>query len=142
MWANHLFPVFMWCLSLGFFLYDDFHSSEPLYALHISLHAAVLAVMGLWLVPMDIARDFPDLTAKQVAWVALLVVVNISTLGTAFGYYTRDTDGFRHDVFLRDKELRDVGLVMLTSHHVVLYAKDRTVIVVPTNDVTRLERKK
>ena len=65
-----------------------------------------------------------------------------STLGTAFGYYTRDTGGFNHDVFLKNEELRSVGVVMLTSHHVVLYTKDHTVIVVPASDVAKLERHK
>ena len=138
----HIFGAFLWCLSLGTFLYEDYHSPEPHYELHIWLHLAILALTNLWLVPMNVTRDFPDLNAKQVAWIAFLIVSNVSALGTAFGYYTRDTDGFRHDVFLKDKELRDVGLVMLTSHHVVLYTKDKTVVVVPASDVTRLERKK
>jgi hypothetical protein len=77
-----------------------------------------------------------------VAWIIFFVVCNISSLGTAFGYYTRDSGGFLHDVFLKDKELHDVGLVMLTSHHVVLCTKDQTIIVVPAGDVIRLERRK
>jgi hypothetical protein len=34
-----------------------------------------------------------------------------------------------------------VGLVMLTSHHVVLYTKEKTVVMIPASDVTRLERR-
>jgi hypothetical protein len=69
-------------------------------------------------------------------------VSNVSSLGTAFGYYTRDTSGFSHDIFLKNGELHEVGLVMLTSHHVVLYTKQKTVIVIPSDDVVRLEAKK
>jgi hypothetical protein len=138
----HLFGVALWCLSLGSVLYTDYHSPEPHYAMHIWAHLAIFAVIGLWLVPMNVIRDFPDLNAKQVAWIIFVIVSNVSTLGTAFGYYTRDTEGFVHDVFLRDAELHDVGLVMITSHHVVLYTKEQTVIVVPAGDVTKIERKK
>jgi hypothetical protein len=138
----YLFGIFLWCLSLGSMLYMDHHSTEPHYAMHIWLHLAILAVIGLWLVPMNVTRDFPDLNAKQVAWIIFLVVSNVSTLGTAFGYYSRDSEGFGHDVFLKDEELHDVGLVMLTSHHVVLYTKEQTVIIVPAEEVKRLERKK
>ena len=138
----HLFGLLMWCLSLGSFLYSDYHSPDPHYALHIWLHLAILAMIGLVLLPMNAARDFPNLTAPQIAWLVFLVVSNVSTLGTAFGYFTRDTGGFSHNVFLKNEELRNVGLVMLTSHHVVLYTKDQTVIVVPVTDVVKLERPK
>jgi hypothetical protein len=123
-------------------MYLDYHSPEPHYGMHLSAHFAFLAVIALWLIPMNVIRDFPDLNSKQVAWIIFILVSNISTLGTAFGYYTRDSGGFFHDIFLKDKELHDVGVVMLTSHHVVLYTKDQTTIVVPAGDVIRLERKK
>ena len=139
---SYAFGFALWCLSLGTFLYADYHSPEPRYELHVWLHLAVLAVIALGLIPANISRDFPNLTAPQIAWVIFLTVSNVSSLGTAFGYYTRDTEGFRHDVFVKDKELRDVGLVMLTSHHVVLYTKEKTVIVVPAGEVIRLERRK
>src|SRR5690242_10382348 len=38
-----LFGLALWCLSLGSFLWTDYHSPEPLYALHIFLHVAILA---------------------------------------------------------------------------------------------------
>jgi len=58
--------------------------------LHIWLHLAFFALIALWLVPMNVTRDFPDLNAKQVALIGFLIVGNLSTLGTAFGYYTRE----------------------------------------------------
>jgi hypothetical protein len=141
-WAwVHLTGALLWCISLGMFLYWDYRSPEPHYGLHLSLHFAILAVIGLAMLPMDVSRDFPNLTAPQIAWLFFLMVANISGIGSAFGYYTRDTSGFSHDVFLTREELHDVGLVMLTSHHVVLYTKEHTVIVIPSGDVIKLIQK-
>jgi hypothetical protein len=135
--------LIIWCISLGFYLYGDLRSAEPLYALHIWLHVAILAVIALVLVPLSVMRNIETADSSRIALVVFLFVLNVSTLGTAFGYYTRDTEGFNHDVFLKSgEEMRDVGVVMLTSHHVVLYAKDSTVIVVSATDVTKLERRK
>ena len=40
---------------------------------------------------MNMTRDFPDLNAKQIPWIIFVLVSNVSALGTAFGYYTRDS---------------------------------------------------
>jgi hypothetical protein len=136
------FGVAILCLSLGIYLYEDYRSPEPHYALHIWVHLAVLAIIGLVTILLSAVRNFQQFDASRAALVVLLVVTNVSIVGTAFGYYTRDTQGFNHDVFLKNEELRSVGVVMLTSHHVVLYTKDHTVIVVPASDVAKLERHK
>jgi hypothetical protein len=137
------FGILLWCLSLGYFLWQDYHSPEPYWGLHIQMHMAIIALIGLWLTAINFSRDFPNLNGTQIAWAVFLTVGNISILGSAFGFWTRDSGGFFHDVYLKDnKELRDVGLVLLTSHHVVLYTKDKTVVTVPSGDVTRLEKRK
>ena len=130
------------CISLGIYLYEDYHSTEPHYELHVWMHFAILALFLLFFIPMNMAKAFPNFTAKEAARLIFVFVAMVSTLGTAFGYYTRDTSGFNHDIFLKKGELHDVGLVMLTSHHVVLYSKQKTVIVIPSDDVMRLEAKK
>lgn len=83
-------------------------------------------------------RDFATLTGRQFAWITFLIVTNVSSLDTAFGYYTRDTEGFSGDVYVRNEQLRDVGVMMMTSHHVVLYTKDRTALIVPSADVLKI----
>ena len=139
-----LFGLLAWLISLGGFLYADYRSAEPHYELHLWMHFALLALIGLFWLPMRMAIDFPNFTAKQVALLIFVLVSNVSSLGTAFGYYTRDTSGFSHDIFLKNNDFHDVGLVMLTSHHVVLYTKQKTVIVIPSDEVMimRLEAKK
>jgi hypothetical protein len=64
-----------------------------------------------------------------------------SGITTAFGYYTRNTEGFSHDVYLKSEELRDVGLVMITARYIVVLTKEKSVVVVPSVDVVKIERK-
>jgi hypothetical protein len=42
------------------------------------------------------------------------------------------------NVTLKNEELKQVGVVMVTSHHVILYS-DRKTIVVPASDVVKIE---
>jgi hypothetical protein len=67
-----------------------------------------------------------------------MIVITVTMFGRTFGYYVRDTAGFQHDVTLKAEKLIDVGIVMVTSHHLVLYAANRA-IVVPISDVTKIE---
>lgn len=58
--------------------------------------------------------------------------------GSTFGFYVRDSDGFKRDVTLKNEELKQVGVIMITSHHVILYSDGKT-IVVPSSDVLKIE---
>lgn len=107
----------IWCLSLGSFLWTDYYSADPHYALHLILHIAIFAMIGLWLVVINLVREFPDMNGRRIAWVIFLIVCNVSTLGTAFGYYTRDSEGFRHDVYLRTGEI--TTSVLCSSHRIM-----------------------
>jgi hypothetical protein len=62
-----LFGLLAWLISLGGFLYPDYRSAEPHYELHLWMHIALLALIGLFWLPMRMAIDFPNFTAKQVA---------------------------------------------------------------------------
>ncbi len=47
----------------------------------------------------------------------------------------------KHDVILKAVEMKDVGFVMITSHHTVLYSDKGDVILVPSADVNQLIKK-
>lgn len=131
----------MWCWSLITYMYIDYHSTDPHYGLHISLHFAILAVFTLIYRGLIEIREFPNQNANQVAFLIFLIVTNVTTLGTAFGFYTRDSDGFSHTVYFKNEELHDVGIVLITSHHVVLFTKNKTTILVPAADIIKIESK-
>jgi len=44
----------------------------------------------------------------------------------------------KHDVILKGVEMKDVGVVMITSHHTVLYSDKGDVIMVPSADVNQI----
>src|SRR4029077_12229781 len=56
--------------------------------------------------------------------------------GGTFGTYTKYAKGLTHDVFLKDREMPNVRLVLFTSHHTVLYAG--TVGVLPTSGIMKI----
>ena len=138
---SYIFGFALWSGSLITYLYLDYHSTDPHYGLHFNLHLAILAVIMLIYTGLTESRKFPNQNAKQVAWLLFLIVSNVTTLGSAFGYYTKDVDGFSHNVYLKNEELHDVGVVMITSHHVVLFTKDKSIILVPAADVVKIESK-
>ena len=47
----------------------------------------------------------------------------------------------KHDVILKGVEMKDVGVVMITSHHTALYSDKGDVIVVPSADVNQIIKK-
>jgi hypothetical protein len=54
----HLFGFILWCLSLGSFLWTDYHSPEPHYGLHLWLHMSILAVIALGVVAINLSAIF------------------------------------------------------------------------------------
>jgi hypothetical protein len=79
----------------------------------------------------------PAVLGLGLLWIAIGSFTALLWGGT-FGFYARDSDGFRQDVTLKNEELKQVGVIMVTSHHVILYS-DRKTIVVPSSDVVKIE---
>jgi hypothetical protein len=75
--------------------------------------------------------------ALSLVWILIGSFTALSW-GTTFGFFVRDSDGFKQDVTLKNEELKQVGVIMITSHHVILYS-DRKTIVVPSSDVVKIE---
>jgi hypothetical protein len=80
-------------------------------------------------------------TYSELAKDAILAIIILSIFGQTFGYYTRDMQGFKHDVILKGAEMKDVGVVMITSHHTVLATEKGDVIIVPSADVSQIVRR-
>jgi len=67
-----------------------------------------------------------------------LVIGTCLVLGFTFGYWVRDTAGFKYDVTVKGEQLQGLGLVMITTHHSIFFA-DEKAVVVPTSDVSRIQ---
>ncbi len=126
---------------VGHMLHDE-TSSESYYALHIFAHISVLMLGGLTAWSVKSYRDKLWQTQGLRGWMAdaAVLVFALSIFGQTFGYYTRDMSGFKHDVFLKDRELKDAGVIMITTHHSVLYI-DGKVIIAPSADVSQIVSK-
>jgi hypothetical protein len=117
--------------------YDETHEVHY-YMLHIMLHLSVLLIGVITVVAVFRFKGWKSMAPKDWANDAIAAVFIFSIFGQTFGYYTRDTDGFKHDVILKGVEMKDVGVIMITSHHTVLYSDKGDVIVVPSADVNQI----
>jgi hypothetical protein len=138
-WAKAV--TFWFFLSFGSKILSDETSEVHYYMLHFMTHLSVLLI-GLVTVHVVLRfKNWKGLTPHDWANDAIGVVLILSVFGQTFGYYTRDMDGFKHDVILKGVEMKDVGVVMITSHHTVLYSDKGDVIVVPSADVNQIIKK-
>jgi hypothetical protein len=131
-----LFVVSLW----AHLLHDETHE-EHYYALHIWMHVSVLLVFGITFRTVYRFRNWQSMTCRALADDAITAIFVLYVFGQTFGCYTRDMDGFKHDVILKGTEMKDVGVVMITSHHTVLATEKGDVIIVPSADVSQIVRR-
>jgi len=118
-----LFVLFAWLIS-GEFSLD---------------HGMVWVITSMTLLQIAmLVWEYPDLSAMKVVVTVVLVLLTASMLGRAFASPTIGMGSRKYDVTLKNENLEDVGLVMVTSHHIILYA-DKRAIVVPTAEVLKLQ---
>jgi hypothetical protein len=105
------------------------------------MHLSVLLIGFIAVVAVWRFKGWKSMAPHHWANDAVVAVFILSVFGQTFGYYTRDMDGFKHDVILKGVEMKDVGVVMITSHHTVLYSDRGDVIVVPSVGVNQIIKK-
>lgn len=72
-----------------------------------------------------------------VVWALIALMSGTYMFGTWLGYSVLETTGYDHDVYLQDKTISQVKIVLVMSHHAIFY-KDKAVYVVPTADVKQI----
>src|SRR5262245_18309714 len=74
-------------------------------------------------------------------YISLLLVTltgSVPVFGRTLGVYTKySKSDLAHDVFLRDRQMSNVRLVLFTSHHTVFYA-GTDVVVLPTSEIVKI----
>jgi hypothetical protein len=135
-----IFGGVLWSISLTVALWTEYRSDEPKYMLPILIHLCVIAVCIQSYIFVGSFKDITRVNAKHLLVNIFALVATVTLIGSTVGHWNRDTSGFKRDVSLKEGVLREVGLVMITSHHAVLYGNE-TVTVVPIADVTKIERK-
>ncbi len=117
-------------------IWGDETGKEHFFTLHIMSLLSVLIAIGLaFLVSYHVANR-TVITGRLLYSFGCLWIAVLFLFGLTFGDYTRDTPGFKHTVVLKGTEMTNVGVVMITSHHTVLYTQEGDVIVAPTADVS------
>jgi hypothetical protein len=121
-----------------FLMYDLFWSEQPKVGLHLTLNISWMSLMVVGVMIAHTIINLPNFNIQASFAMAGFMFSTTSMLGVTLGYYVRDTEGFRYDVTIKTEQLQNVGLVMMTSHHTVLYLDDQRPLVVPTADITKL----
>jgi len=68
----------------------------------------------------------------------LMVMITMGACGGTLGTYIKYSKrGLVHDVFLKDRQMDNVRLVLFTTHHTVLYA-GTDVVVLPTSEIIKI----
>lgn len=137
-WQKFIAVLFV--TSFVFDILRDETHEEHYYALHITMHLSVLLVGVVTFWTVHRFRNWDSVTYRDVASDAILTIFVLSIFGQTFGYYTRDSAGFKHDVTLKGIEMKNVGVVMITSHHTVLFTESNDTIVIPSADVGQIIR--
>jgi hypothetical protein len=111
----------MFFLSFGTKILSDETSDVHYYMLHIMAHLSVL-LFGLITVHAVVRfRSWKSVTPNDWANDAIFVIFALSIFGQTFGYYTRDMDGFKHDVILKGVEMKDVSRYDYIPSHGALF---------------------
>jgi hypothetical protein len=124
-------------LLLGFSLLSEYRSAAPHY-MHI-LFALLFFLTSLALA-YSVMRwahhgRWPNLNA--LGWLIANAVVTAYLFGTWLGFAMLESRANDQDIVLKNGTLNQAKLVMMMSHHTILY-KDGALYVVPTADVVQV----
>jgi len=111
--------------------------AEPRYQMYGSFLGSAVLLIGVSLGIWEVVERRRTISVVRIAFVVMLLFMSLGTFGGSFGAYAKYSKGLTHDVFLKDREMSDVRLVLFTSHHTVLYA-GTDVIVLPTSEIIKV----
>ena len=137
-WMKYIGPIAGAALFASF-LYAEYKTDQPRYALVVSTFLSAAFVFPLMLWGAILRNNFRSMEGKYFILVLFPLMGSVATFGSTFGYYARDGGrGSEQDIVLEDKEtLWDARLVMLTSRHAVIY-HDGTTITVRADAIKRM----
>jgi len=75
---------------------------------------------------------------RSISQLLVFLPLSLVIFGSTLGAYTKYSEGgLTHDVFLKDRQMSNVRLVLFTSHHTVVYA-GTDVVVLPTSEIMKI----
>jgi hypothetical protein len=84
---------------------------------HAIFALLLVLALGFYVVAGGLLTGFVALTTERALGLSALLFMAVGAAGWTFGILTKFSEGSRYDVFLKDREMADVRLVLFTSHH-------------------------
>jgi hypothetical protein len=135
--AQIVFLAILYGIGLGIFGLFQLRGPAP-YQLYVAWGVAATFLLGLCGVTAVLLTGSITLTAERALGLSTFLFLAVGAADSTFGTVTKySAGGLRYDVFLKDREMADVRVVLFTSHHTVLYSGE-LVIVFPTADMVKL----
>jgi hypothetical protein len=121
---------------LAFFVFAQWLEPGP-YQLYVAWAGMAIPLGGICIVAANLLTGSVAFTAQRALALLAYLFLAMGAAGSTFGVVTKYSEGSRYDVFLKDREMADVRLVLFTSHHTVLYSGNQ-VIVLPTTEILKM----
>jgi len=110
--------------------------AAPRYEMYVFLGISAVLLIALSVAISDVIEG-RIIKVERIAFVVVGLFVSLGAFGATFGTYAKYSKGPTHDVFLKDREMTNVRLVLFTTHHTVLYA-GTDVVVIPTSGIMKI----
>lgn len=123
----------MFILTFGGKFYGDWNSKSPQWIYHVIQLLTAALFFALAVRVASIANRSAIMTVENILSDALIMAFFVGLLGFNFGHYTRYSKGFRDTVVLDDAILTNTGVIMYTSHDLILSTSDSTILIVPAS---------
>lgn len=135
------FTVLAFIAYISFPVYGSYYHDRVSLPYQVDKTACILYVAIIIILYVKIYPAIKVITFKHLYNAAALLALFVVMAGFTCGVYVRDK-GTIHSVSMRENEttlrtIENVGLILFTSHHVILSYAD-TVLVVPTANITEM----
>ena len=126
--------ISLWVVSLAVEWRTE---AVPRYAMYGSILVSVLWLISTSRLLTVLVVYRRTMKAERIIFIFVFVLFGVGVYGGTFGAYAKYSKGLTHDVFLKDRQMSNVRLVLFTSHHTVLYA-GTDVVVLPTSEIMKI----
>src|SRR5262245_1477384 len=111
--------------------------AEPRYQMYGSFLVSAIFLIAVSLGIWEVVERCRTISVERIAFVVMFLFISVGSFGGSFGTYAKYSKGLTHDVFLKDRQMSNVRLVLFTSHHTVIYA-GTDVVVLPTSEIMKI----
>jgi hypothetical protein len=136
-WVFISVSVGAFILAIGLSIHAEYKSPDPHYnhIINASLCFFMLVALAFVIGRAVHFRTWPN--PWGIIWIFFLAIFGAYSFGQWLGYSILEERGTAYDVYMKNETLNGAHIVMATSHHMILYS-DKTIYVVPTDEVNKV----